>query len=196
MMNRSGKYQDDLNLVQKYLDQDARVERLFYHEVTRLIRNMIRAMAKRGSVFFDQENVVSEIVFEIMLKDDRRVLRAYEGKSKLATYLWPIVRFRLIDMIRREHRYHATFTRAKTAEPHSSNPGSAEPVADIIHDHIRNEPPEHRFIKTARWIEDLSYSEIITRAEASKMTLDTNRIAYVLHSNRKVLEKKLKKYGI
>jgi len=195
-MNTVAKYKDDLHLVQLYLDKDVQVERLFYKEVKRLIRNMIHAMAKRGSVFYDQENVVSEIVFEIMLKDNSKILRAYQGKSRLSTYLWPIIRFRLIDFIRREHRYFATFTRVQNKKAYQENSNPSQQIAEIIHDHIRKESPENRFIKTAKWIEGMQYSEIIAKAEKLGLAIkETHQIAYVLRCNRKTLEKKLKKFG-
>ena len=48
----------------------------------------------------------------------------------------------------------------------------------------------------AKWLQDLSYAEIIKMAKKefpTSKSLNTQRIAYVLQTNRKELQKKLKK---
>jgi len=157
-------------------------------------------METKGANFIDKENAIAEIIFHVMVKNNNRVLCYYHGKSKLFTYLWPIVRNKIIDLIREERRYHSIAVQQENLEEiiseQSNSPGTAE---TIFEEHLQAEKPLDKFIKYAKWMQELSYDEIIKIAKKEfpeSKSLNTQRIAYVLHTNRKELQKKLKKFAV
>ena len=153
-------------------------------------------MENKGARFLDRENVISEIIFHTLVKDNKKVIRNFHGKSKLFTYLWPIVRNKLVDLIRAEHRYHSVLDNHENLDEIAieDNPSTGS-VEEIFEAHLQDEKPLDKFIKYAKWLQELSYNDIISRAREefphSKL-LNTQRIAYVLHTNRKELQKNLK----
>ena len=156
-------------------------------------------MKTKGCYFSDQEDVLSEIIFKILVEDDNKVLRAYQGKSQLSTYLWPIVRFKIIDTIRREKSTHTRLVFKDELDENvsdHSNPGGQ--VETIIEEFIENEPPLEKFIKYARWMHELSYDEIIIKAKTvfkGEKRVNFSFVNNTLHANRKALQNKLKKNG-
>ncbi|MBN1999284.1 sigma-70 family RNA polymerase sigma factor [candidate division KSB1 bacterium] len=193
------KIHHDLYAVQQYLNGNHRVERILYDQLRSLVLKIIRYMQAKGCIFKDQENVISEIVCHIMVENDKKILRAYQGKSQLTTYLWPIVRFRIIDEIRREKSYQAKISAQQEKNPvlTTRDPDCSD-VETIIEEHIENEPPLEKFIKYARWMQELSYEEIAVKAKLlfkNEKYVNFNRVNNVLHTNRKNLLKKLKNFG-
>ena len=191
------KYSDDIRFVSAYLNGDRKVQQHLYKELQRLIRYFMKTMEHRGACFADKENTVAEIVYQILLKNDNHVLRAYDGRSKLTTYLWPIVRNRIIDTMRsekkRRERISTDFKMEQTNDP--PRPPSSD-LQEIIHEFLTKESPLERFIKISKWVNGASYRDIIAQArqEFSRCAaLNTQKIAYILHSNRKKIYKKLKK---
>ena len=192
-------YSLDIQTVHAYLQGNGRTEEELFGELTSLINGLIRKMEIQGVIFSDQENIVSDIVYQIMLANDRKVLRSYQGNSKLSTYLWSIVRNKIIDAIRKEKRYYSTVVHRDPLE--SLDHGGENPTGQaetIIEEHLLGEPPLERFIKYAKWMRELSYSEIIAEAKnefPGETIINTQRVAYILHTNRNALRKKLKKVG-
>ena len=192
-------YSHDINMVQAYLAGDKKTEKLLYRDLTHLISNLVRSMSGKGFTFADSENVVSDIVYQIMVADDRKVIRAFRGECKLSTYLWPIVRNKIIDAGRREKRQREKVVYQDEYDSDISAPNQEPGLIEMeIKAHVDAQPPVERFIKIAKWIEGLCYNEIIEQAGdkfPDSSNLNTQRIAYVLHSNRKELQHKLKKSG-
>jgi DNA-directed RNA polymerase specialized sigma24 family protein len=190
-------YKNDLQFADAYVDGDQQSEKKLYADLNKLILHLIGKMESTGVVFFDRENITSEILFHVMIKENKKVIRNYQGKSKLFTYLWPIVRNKLIDLIRAESRYHSiTEYQENLDEVKPETTASTGTVEAIFEDHVAKEGELEKFIKYAKWMQGLNYDDIIfvARKEFPKSkTLNSQRIAYVLHSNRKQLQKKLKK---
>jgi DNA-directed RNA polymerase specialized sigma24 family protein len=198
--HRGGKpintlYSIDLELINTFLAGDRHVVKALHSALHTQISNCIRYMESRGARFQDKDDVVSDLVFQILLKDDHKILRAFSGQSKLTTYLWPIIRNRLIDYMRHEKRY--TSRHLPVSQDFPCQTHDEEMTAGIITEHIARESAQERFIKQARWLLDMSYEEIISLAGhefPDDPPLPFARIAYVLHANRKKLAEKLKIY--
>ena len=190
-------YQNDLQIADAYLEGDQQTEKKLYQELNRLILHLIGKMESAGTYFLDRENTISEILFHVMIRENKKVIRNYHGNSKLFTYLWPIVRNKLIDLIRAESRYHSIREYQENLdEINPETTVSTGTVEAIFEEHVAKEGELERFIKYAKWMQGLNYDDIIfiARKEFPKSkTLNSQRIAYVLHSNRKQLQKKLKK---
>lgn len=188
-------FKDDMQIVQLYLNGDHKTEKRLYIELKKLISNLIKFMEGKGLTFVDKENIIAEIIFQIMVAENHKVLRSYLGQSKLSSYLWPVVRNKIIDAFRKETRYHSEVACKEPSEDSFSDQNGTIEV--IIEEHIASMPPVEKFIKIAKWIEGLNYQQIINNAKqkfSDEVTLNSQRIAYVLHTNRKDLQKKLKKY--
>lgn len=192
----------DINKVQAYLNGDQRIEKWIYNELNRLIYHLISRMEAKGVFFHDRENVVSEVIFHVMIDNGKGVLRSFDGRSKLFTYLWPIVRNKIIDIIRKESRTQSikmhSESMEKSAPDHdiSSKTGTVEA---LILEHIENEPPLEKYIKYAKWMGRFNYQEIIERVNekfTAPKPVNYQKIGYILYKNRKSLQKKLKNYSI
>ena len=86
------KNSKDLYIVKQFLQGNKEIEKKLYEEFKRIIHSLIYKIESKGCYFADKEDVVSEILFKIMAADNCKILRNYKGKSKLSTYLWPIVK--------------------------------------------------------------------------------------------------------
>jgi len=167
-----------------------------FEEVQRIIRNLLNVIQKKGFTFADPENIMSELTFQIMVKDDKKVLRNYSGRSRLTTYLWSVVRNRIINAMNREKPF-VSVEGIENQYPQSSMPQESLLEA-LVEEHLAAEAPLERFIKYAKWLKDYNYQEIINQAKlffSIPSQLNIQRIAYVLGKNRKDLQKKLKKHG-
>jgi len=193
------KYTEDLQFVAAYLGGDATVEKSLYKMLRKLIDGLITQLSRRGSVFQDRENVISQIICEIMVKDDKKVLRGYKGKSKLSTYLFPVVRNKIVDAVRKERRYHDRVVSGDIPEdiPDFENRPESD-IEMIVEEHIRNESAENQFIKYSKWMRELSYLEIVRKLKkkfGERKSINIKQIGYILTLNRKRLQKKLVKQG-
>ncbi|MBN1348284.1 sigma-70 family RNA polymerase sigma factor [candidate division KSB1 bacterium] len=189
---------DDVRLVNAYLSGDHKIEKQLFRDLRKLISKLIKAMVGKGIFFADEDDVVSEIVYQVMAADECKVLRAYRGQCKLSSYLWPIVRNKLIDAGRKEKRQHEKLVYQESY--HTDIPEQPEAqgeIESIIQQYIEDQPPIEKFIKISKWMHGLSYAEIIESAgkkfSDDSVSLNYQRVAYILHSNRSALQKKLKK---
>ena len=194
------RFKDDQKVVLLYLKGDTETEKWLYTELKKQILKLIKSMQSKGVTFSDTKNVVDEIIFQILVANNQKVMRSYLGNSKLSTYLWPIVKNKIIDAFRKEMRYKDRELHKETYDNPTfqqfSNPGEIEL---IIEEHISSSPDVERFIKIAKWIDGLSYDQIIAKAKqkfSGEEAITSQHIAYILHTNRKELQKKLKKYRI
>lgn len=189
-------YQNDLQIAGDYLKGDLQTEKKLYKELNKLILHLVRKIGSTGGHFPDRENVISEIVLHVMIKENKKVIRNYRGNSKLFTYLWPIVRNKLIDLIRTKSRYHSIAEHQENLDEVASETNNSTGIVEaIFEEHIASEGNLEKFIKYAKWMQELSYENIIriARKEFPKgKSLNTQRISYVLHTNRKQLQKKLR----
>jgi RNA polymerase sigma factor (sigma-70 family) len=148
-------------------------------------------------LFYNREDIIEEVIYQIMVADDRKVLRNYRGQSRLKTYLWPVIRNKIVDMIRKERTHHNHHLYQEDLEENIIDPPPPSPnLAVEIEECIAQEPPLEQFIKTSKWIEGLSYQEIMDRAGEGipgGKSLTAQHIAYVLSVNREKFKKKLKK---
>ena len=184
---------NDLQVVQAYLNGDSQIESMLYHEIKALTENLLRAMEEKGWTFHDRENIVSEIIFQVMVKNDKKVFRSFQGRSKLSTYLWSVARNRIINA-RRKEKYYRLKTNFDDIDEIANQHQSSE-VETIIEEYIENEPPFEKYIKYSKWIQELSYHDIIENVKkifGDEYSINTQRIAYILHTNRKKLKKNLK----
>jgi len=195
----SPTYSEDLTVVQAYLNGDRKIEKALYDQLNQLISSLLRSMEGKGCRFADRDNLVSDIVYQVLVADDRKVMQAFRGDCKLSTYLWPIVRNKIIDAGRREKRQREKVVFQEEYDPNISETPNQPGVVELeIKEHLDQQSPVERFVKLAKWMEGLSYEEIIVQTETrfpNDPALNSQRIAYILHSNRKVLQKKLKKSG-
>jgi len=194
------KYQTDMRIVQRYLNKDPRAEKWLFKELQKFILNLMKVMEHKGFSFSDKDNIVAELIYQIMVLDNQKVLRSYWGQCKLSSYLWPIVRNRIIDAFRKEVRYHSReIPQELPEESHPFQDESTSSIETIIEEHISNQPPVEQYIKIAKWIEGLSYNQIMNNAKkefSDEVSINFQRIAYVLQTNRRDLQKKLKKYNV
>lgn len=190
-------YLKDKKTIALYLKGDPDVVKKLYSCVRRIINSILSKYERHGAVFSDRDNIIDDIIFCILEKDDHKVLRAYKARSKLSTYLWPIIRNKAVDNIRREHRYANRMTDCDP-ETLSYNPHhNVNPMALQIQEYLDREPALQRYIKYAKWLSGQNYEEIIQQVESEfALSLNTQRIAYILHSNRRKLQKKFKKYNV
>lgn len=194
------KYQTDMRIVQRYLNKDPRAEKWLFKELQKFILNLMKVMEHKGFSFSDKDNIVAELIYQIMVLDNQKVLRSYWGQCKLSSYLWPIVRNRIIDAFRKEVRYHSReIPQELPEESHPFQDESTSSIETIIEEHISNQPPVEQYIKIAKWIEGLNYNQIMDNAKkefSDEVSINFQRIAYVLQTNRRDLQKKLKKYNV
>ena len=193
-------FKDDKKVVQLYLSGDQRTEKWLYAELKRQILKLINFMHAKGVAFSDKKNVVDEIIFKIMVADKQKVLRSYLGNSKLSTYLWPIVRNKIIDAFRKEMRYKGKELHQETFKtPLDQQTSNTSEIEAIIEEHISSSSAVERFIIMAKWIDGVSYDQIIAKAKqefSDEVNINSQRIAFILHTNRKRLQKKLKNFRI
>ncbi len=184
----------DVEMVKRYLAGDRRIQKKLYDTLRSQIVLLVAKMELRGARFLDRDDLVSDILCQIMVKDDSRILRAFSGRSKLSTYLWPIIRFRVIDAIRRERRYHDHMVRLEDLE--TAGESHQDSVVElVVTEHLAAEPEQDKFIKYAKWLAEMSYEEIMTAIAnefPGQPPVSFGRIAYILHDNRKKILKKLK----
>lgn len=197
MYQENSAYQEDIDLIMDYLRGESQAEKVLYTMLKKMITGLIRQLSKRGSVFRDKDNVISQIMYEVLVKDDKKLLRNYQAKSKLSTYLFPIVRNKIIDAVRKERRYRDRFV------THDIPPDISEPYNDsvseleiLLEELIARESPQNQFIKYARWVKEMSYKEIADEFKkrfGTQQRIKVQQISYVLTLNRKNLQKKLTK---
>ncbi len=185
-------------MVKSYLAGDKQVQARLYNSLCKQIEMVLARMEGQGARFLDKANLVSDLVCLIMIKDDCKILRAFHGRSKLSTYLWPIIRFRIIDAIRSERRYHDRMVRQHEVD--AAGPVHQDSQIElVVAEHLAAEPEPDKFIKYAKWLSEMSYDEIIKAMSVefpNQPPVTTARIAYILHDNRKKIQKKLKNLAV
>ncbi len=190
------KESSDLQIITQFLRGNREIENNLFKELNKIIHFIISKIESKGCYFVDKDNTVAEIMYKILLADNHKILKNYKGKSKLSTYLWPIVKNKIIDKIREEKRHSSRIVFQKLPEnTYSQNNTKTGIMESIIEDHIASAPPLEQSIKIAKWKDNLSYKEIIENINKNfpeKAPLNYQRIAYILHTNRKKLQKKLK----
>ncbi len=193
-------YRFDKEVVRLYLQGDVDAQKWLYENLRQYISKMLQLARPKGIVFSDNENVIHEIIYRIMLANDKRIFRSYTGKCKLSTYLWPIIRNQIIDAYRKELAVkNKELLQEEFEEVRNGDTENVSDVEVIVAEHISQIPPIDRFIKISKWVEKLSYDQIIEKAEQNfpkESSLNKSRIAYILFTNRKALQKKLKKYVV
>jgi len=192
----SQAHKKELQFIQTYLAGDRLAELSLFKQLNKIIHKLLNIMEQRGSTFQDKQNIVSEIISQIMVIDDGKVLRSYRGQCKLSTYLWPIVRNKIVDAIRKEVRYHSKMVHQEIDEQMSVEDSTqSETMATIIEEHIENAPPLEQLIKTLKWIQGFDYQQIIEMVKQqlpAESSINSNKIAYILHTNRRYFQKKFK----
>jgi DNA-directed RNA polymerase specialized sigma24 family protein len=192
--NSSHDHSQDIQFVSSYLTGNRLVQEILYKKLQQLIAYFMRILENKGACFVDKDNTIADIIFQILVKNDNRVLRAYDGRSKLTTYLWPIVRNRIIDSIRSEKRYRDRMSNEYDMEWKKDPLQEPEVhVQDMIHELFAGESPLEKHIKILKWVEGSSYQDIIRRSVndfPQEEKLNSQKIASILHSNRKKLYKK------
>lgn len=194
------KESGDLKIINQFLQGNREIEKKLYDVLNKIIHCIIHKMESKGCYFVDKDNTVADIIYKILLADNHRILKNYKGKSKLTTYLWPIVKNKIIDTIRKENRKSSKIFYQELPEYiHNQNISQTGTMESIIEEHIASEPPLERSIKIAKWKDNLSYREIIDKINKNfpeKAPFTYQYIAYILHTNRKKLQKKLKNYRV
>jgi len=198
MKVKNPAYQFDLEVVKLYLMGDMKAQKWLYKNMRQYIAKMLQIARSEGIIFSENEDVVSEIIYKIMVANDCRILRRYSGECKLTTYLWRIIRNYIIDAYRKEFAFKSREQVVDEFENMEQvRKVDVNEVEVILAEHISHIPPLDRFIIISRWLEKLSYDQIIIQAKQKfpkESSLNKNRIAYILFTNRKALQKKLKKY--
>lgn len=147
----SNTYRDDKELVRGCAQGDAEQREIFAEKYGRLIRAAVaRAYASHGAPQHDTEDVVNH-VYEKLLEDDCRRLRAWNGDAKLSTYLVQVTRNLAVDCLRKQGRdgrlknldelppWFKEIEMPRVAE-------SAEPLLDALQDAINELTPKRTMI--------------------------------------------------
>lgn len=184
----------DLSLVDRFLAGDRETQRRLHDQVEHLLEKAISVLEHRGVYFRDREEVKQGILVNILVDNDARVLRNFRGQSRLATYLWSTIRFRLIDRLRQE-----TLAASRTApldrDIPQAEPESGGELADLVERFLSHVSEQEAFVLRLRWLDGLNYKAICHTAEEQGTPVTPAFIGNLLFRMRKNLLEYLKRHG-
>src|SRR5262245_61540036 len=150
----------------------------FVREHRAIVAASVHSAARRyGRGAADVDDAVSEVFVEL-LKDDRRVLRAYRGESALSTWL-TVVAWRVAT------REFARRARQEEADAKSAPPAAA-PIAHDMPPELASLPERERRALILFHVEGASYREI-----GERLGIPAAHVGMVLLRAREALAKML-----
>lgn len=183
----------DYVLVQQYLTGDMRTQETLHAFVEDLIESALRSLEAKGSNFRDRQNTKQEIIVSIMVKDNAALLRNFKGESRLSTYLWSVIRFKLIDALRKEMR--AADRHAPLPENIIAPSGGASELPELIDRYLEQCSEKDAFILRLRWLAQEDYTTICQEASVKGYEVDKTYIGNLLFRTRKEILSFLKNQG-
>lgn len=193
LTEKSKLHQSDLELVKRFIEDDQSAQDSLQTIVNDLMDRAFNALASKGSHFRDPKNVRQEIIVSVLLDDEHAVLKNFNGQSRLATYLWSVIRFRLIDALRKEML--DSRRKGKIPENISYKPDQSSEIFDLIGSFLNRLPEKDAFILEKRWLQQLSYEEICVEAAEQNFEIDKTYIGNFLFKARQKLIPYLKNHG-
>ncbi len=184
----------DIRLVQDFLNGDAQAQWQLHQEVDNLVEKALQGLEAKGSRFRDRANIRQEIIVTIMVNDEATVLRKFKGDSKLSTYLWSVIRFKLIDKLRQEMTIANRKEELSEDIPQNvrENPNELFGLVDQFLDRLSE---KDAFILRAKWFDHLDYDSICREAAKHNLKVDKTYIGNLLFKMRKKISGFLKNHG-
>jgi len=181
------------SLIEQYLSGDPRAGASLHEYVLQLIEKALLSLEAKGSRFRNREDVKQEILTAILVNDNAAVLSNFKGDSRLSTYLWSVIRFKLIDALRKEMGI------AERYEPLSENivddPTPSSELPGLLDRFLNQCSEKDAFILRLRWLEELDYDTICREVSARNFQVDKTYIGNLLFRKRKELLSFLKNKG-
>lgn len=191
---KNKSYQSDLELTNQFIKGNQSVQNSLHAIVNDLLDKAFQALAAKGSRFRDPDNVRQEIIINVLLDNEYAVLRNFNGASRLTTYLWSVIRFKLIDALRQE--IIAAGREDKMPEEIPQNPvNQSSELSDLVHNYLNKMTEKEVFILERRWLQQLSYDEICGEAAEKSIEIDKTYIGNLLFKARQEIIKYLKNHG-
>lgn len=184
----------DLALVKCFLKGEKTAHATLHTLIDALLEKALTTLASKGTFFNDRENTKQDILVEILTANDSSILRNFRGQSRLSTYLWSIIRFKLIDKLRQER------VAAERTLPLSENLSyeaqyTQFELVDLVKGFIGQASNKEAFILEKRWLEELDYHSICKLGERNGFSISLSEIGNILFKKRKELMEYLKRQG-
>jgi len=170
-------------------------------EVTRMVSELsslaLTKLEARGVPIPDRENVSGEVRFLVLVKDPASTLGRYRGESALRTFLWQVVRHKVIDLLRSQKHGPSAPLEDAGAIPFLPPADHYRDIVRCLFEYLDAQPRAVRLVLEGRWIQELSYKEIAERArDELEETLTTEAIGSLLFEHRKKFRKRLESLGL
>jgi len=186
--------QEELALVKRFLRGEKRAHSTLHTLVDTLLEKALAKLAAKGSTFQDRENTKQEILVGILTANDSAILRNFKGQSQLSTYLWSIIRFKLIDKLRQE-KLTAERTRPLVENLSYEAQVNQFELVELVERFIGKSSEKEAFILEKRWLEELDYHSICKLGERNGFSISLSKIGNILFKKRRELMEYLKKQG-
>ncbi len=194
-LKRNREDNNDVVLVEQFLTGNKRAETSLHTFVERLTERAIRTLENKGTSFRDRENIKQDIIVAIMVNNDSAILRRYKGESALSTYLWSVIRYKLIDALRREMLMGQRTEPIHQRDIPGDNDESSRELYNLIDRFLQDADEKDAFVMKMRWLEERSYAEICQKALQYNITVSISYIGNLLFKKRTQLLQYLKKHG-
>jgi len=191
--DKGNERQSLVEFITHYLQGNKEAEQKLFRYVSDLIEKGMIAIENKGSYFRQREDVKQEILAAILVENDKRILRKFKGNSRLSTYLWSVIKFKLIDALRREMNIHEC--RIELTEDIIDNSGSENELNGLIDRFIDQCNEKDAFILRRRWKEGLDYETICKESDGIYNRIDKIYIGNLLFKMRRNLIRFLKNEG-
>lgn len=183
----------DLVLVKRFLKGEKTAQSTLHTLVDTLLEKALAKLATKGCVFQDPENTKQEILVGILTANNAAVFRNFKGQSLLSTYLWSIIRFKLIDKLRQE-KLAAERTRPLPAILSYEARDDKFEIVELVHRFIERSTEKEAFILEKRWLEELDYQSINKLGKRNGLQISLSDIGNTLYKKRRELIRYLKKH--
>jgi RNA polymerase sigma-70 factor (ECF subfamily) len=184
------KSDPDAELIQRYLEGDARGFELLFHKYEGPVFNLVRRMVSGEDAYDLTQDVFCNVL---------RSLPAFRGYSKFSTWLYSITRNVCLNNIRhnvcvREESLDQMIENHPNIQIADRSPGvetvlETHELQRIVNTVLSTMPPDHRMLVTLRDFEQLSYEEI---AEVTGMSM--GNVKSKLHRARMSFKNRFKPY--
>lgn len=182
-------------MIRRFIEGDTGAQDSLHSTVNNLLDKAFEALSSKGSHFRDPDNVRQEIIVSVLLDNEHAVLRNFDGKSRLSTYLWSVIRFKLIDALRKE-MLEANRTGDMPNDPAQDSRSYSTELFELINAYLNKMPERDAFILQKRWLQELSYDEICREAAQQNLHgIDRTYIGNLLFKARQKLIRHLKNHG-
>lgn len=185
---------DDATLIESFLSGNREAQKSLHDLVERLTDRALQTLELKGSCFHDRQNTKQEIIVSVLIENDSAVLRTFNGQSRLSTYLWSVIRFKLIDKLRKD------MLSTRRLQPINNNLSheveyTAKELYDLIDQFLDGSSEKEAFVLRMRWLEGRSYAAICRMANEQGINITPTYIGNLLFKKRIHLLRFLKKHG-